>query len=164
MKRIAAVIYDSTGTRTAKSLSYEKTYSCIQKLKGDNKLISVDIFNFKCKGGSDYVSETEVIKRINSELKEYDFIHILMAGDVVLPDFYVSANVTLECSRKDYCFSHYYSFDNCELVLDSVNPCQFVIKRWVLEELSACSDFNQLYGKITGQYQGCEIPAILVLS
>ena len=105
MKRIAAVIHDSTESKMLRSLSAVKTYDCIQKLKDDNKLINVDIFNFKC-------SETEVIKRINNELKEYDYIHILRSGDVVFPDFYSSASITLECSRKDYCFSHYYSFDN----------------------------------------------------
>ena len=157
MKRIAAVIHDSAESKMFRSLSTVKTYDCIQKLKDDNKLINVDIFNFQC-------SENEVIKRISNELKDYDFIHILRSGDVVLPDFYSSASVTLECSRKDYCFSHYYSFDNCELVSDPINTCQFVISRWVLEELNVCSDFKQLYGKITEQYQSCEIPVILVLS
>jgi hypothetical protein len=153
MKRIAAVIYDSTESKMLRNLSAVKTHKCVQELQETN----VDIFNFQG-------SESEVLKRINSELENYDFIHILMAGDVVLPDFYISANVALEHSRKDYCFSHHYSFDNCELVLDSIHPCQFVIKRWVLEELSVCKSFNQLYGKITEQYQGCEVPAILVLS
>jgi len=157
MKRIAAIIHDPTESKILIGLGFKKTEDCIQKIKNSNKSINVDVFNFKG-------SEAEVLKRINNEFKDYDLIHILRSGDVVLPDFYSSSSVTLEYLRKDYCFSHYYSFDNCELVSDPLFPCQLVVKRWVIEELSACSDFNQLYGKIREQYQGCEVSAILVLS
>ena len=147
--KIAAII----NSYNAKDDDIEKTVRSINYLK-ENSDISIEIINYS------YSKEYDFVNIINNDV-ESDLIQILRPGDILLPGFYKYMYVSLDHSKKDFCFSHYYSINEFK-VFKNLSSSQFLLKKWVVNEIGAC-DFGYLYSKVVNQYNGFEIPTVLVV-
>lgn len=96
----------------------------------------------------------------------FTLVNFLYPGVIVLPRFYQAARVVLEATKRDYCFCHLFEVNESgnelikiPLVNDNFCPSQFVVRRWVLEELGMMG-VEEMFRKIIQDYRGYEIPTV----
>jgi hypothetical protein len=98
------------------------------------------------------------------DISSAEVIHVVMPGTILMPEFYRAMLTVIEHMDRDYAICH-------ELVLplksvigigDASYDCsQFMIRRWVYQEIGAVGSMADLIGKVTGEYRGCEVPHVL---
>lgn len=112
---------------------------------------------------------SEIPKKFKSV--ETDLIHFISAGHLVLPGFYRALTNTIEYSKKDFAFCKALRLGKLEQESGHarvVGPGErgwniggMVVRRWVLQETGIKTDIAGIYGRITSEYRGVEVPHTL---
>lgn len=96
-------------------------------------------------------------------------LHVVRAGSIVLPDFYIACAVMLNHTRKDFCFTHLLRVGgntavlNAPTIAGTYETSQVVARRWAMREIGS-KDVSEAYETLFAEYHGIEIPAVMCIS